>query len=388
MSDSKYPLITTQDALVAMVKNMADSPYIAVDTEFHREKTYFPQLCLIQLATDDYAAAVDPLTEGLDLTPLLELLLDKTQIKVFHAAKQDMEIFYNLTNHALTPVFDTQVAAMALGYGDQISYANLVQRLLSARLNKVHQLTDWTRRPLTPAQIAYAMDDVVYLRQIYKKITQQLESKKRTHWIEEEQTRLFGPEAMAHDPETLWQSVKCRDKGPRTVTALRELAKWRDMKARHFNRPRSFILKDDALAALAQQRPTSVEQAREIRLIPKEFGNRWGEEIFPLMAKVNTMPDKDLLRLPKPDDTQGVENVAYGFASLYMRFKAADLKVVPRLLASADDLDRFLRGERDMPLGRGWRYEALGKDLEDLMAGKIALQIENGRLRTVHTDEN
>lgn len=376
-------VITTQDELNALVKDLSKSPYIAVDTEFHRERTYYAKLCLIQVGTDDVIAAVDPFAD-LDLKPLLNLLLDKKILKVFHAAKQDLEIFHNMTGQVLAPIFDTQIAAMALGLGEQIGYMPLVKKILNIDLSKAQQMTDWTRRPLTDQQLAYALDDVIYLRDLYKDMEKQLRKKNRFTWLEEEERRLVDPRNFAPTSDDLWQGIKCRDKNPRTVTALKALAIWRDEMARQLNKPRTFILRDEPLAAIAQYRPNSVDKLEQLRNVPGDIIRNYGPSIVALMSKINQMPDKNLVRAEiKHRNARGIDSVSAAMASLYLRLKAEEADISPRLLASADELDDFLRGDRKVPIASGWRYELAGKGLEELINGRIALSVKRGKLTEI-----
>lgn len=375
--------ITTQQELVELVKALSKSPYIAVDTEFHRERTYYAKLCLIQVGTDDVIAAIDPLTD-LDLKPLLDLLLNKKILKVFHAAKQDLEIFHNMTGEVLSPVFDAQLAAMALGLGEQIGYMPLVKKILNIDLSKAQQMTDWTRRPLTDQQLAYALDDVIYLRDLYKDMNKQLAKKGRMTWLEEEEKRLVDPRNFVPTSDDLWHSIKCRDKNPRTVTALKALAIWRDEMARQLNKPRTFILRDEPLAAIAQYRPDKVEKLDQLRNVPGDVIRHYGPSIVALMAKINQMPDKNLVRAEiKHRNARSIDSVSAAMASLYLRLKAEAADISPRLLASADELDDFLRGDRNVPLASGWRYELAGKGLEELINGRIALAVKRGKLTEI-----
>ena len=375
-------LITTQAGLEALVERLRPSRYLALDTEFHREKTYFPQLCLIQVADDHTVAAIDPMA-GLDLSSFLALLLEPERVKVFHAARQDLEIFYQLTGQVLAPLFDTQIAAMALGLGDQISYVNAVQSLLGQRLSKAQQMTDWTRRPLRAEQLAYALDDVIYLRHIYKQMDAQLTELGRLSWLKEEESRMLNPESFEPDKDSLWRSIRIRDKSPRTFTALRELSFWRDNLARAIDRPRHFVLKDDALAALAQQRPTDDGQLSHVRMLGKEFVNKHGDEILALMQQVNNLPNNKLARPPKTRrPANAPDNLAITLAGIVLKHKAQEAGITPRLIGNTDDLESFLCGEAS-PLSQGWRYDLVGAELEQLMAGDLLLGMYKGKLKTV-----
>lgn len=376
-------VITTQAALTDLVARLVPSPYLAVDTEFVRERTYFAQLCLIQISTDDVVAAVDPLAPGLDMTPLYQLLVDPSRVKVFHAARQDLEIFYQLCGQVLQPVFDTQIGAMAMGLGEQIGYANLVQVMLGLTLNKSQQLTNWERRPLTEAQVSYALDDVIHLRPIYHAMRERLAANNRLHWINEEERRLTDPATFESNPDDLWRGIRTRDKSPRTMTALRELALWRDQTARRLNRPRGHILKDEALAVLARGRPATADEFNNLRGLTGDVLNRFGNDILPMMARVNSLPKTELFYPSRPGDDVEVDTNLMALASLYLKMKAQDINVTPRLLASTEELESYLAGVPEAPLRHGWRAELVGDGLTALLDGKMGLAVKNGVLSLV-----
>lgn len=372
-------MITTNAELAKLVTDLSPSDYIAVDTEFLREKTYHAHLCLIQLATDDVVAAVDPLAKDIDLTPLLALLLEPQRLKVFHAGKQDLEIFFQLTGNVIEPFFDTQIAAMALGLGHQIGFANLVQHLVGKNLSKGQQMTNWERRPLTDAQIGYALDDVIYLRPVFKQIRQQLEQKGRNDWLQEEEQRLKDSIIQTPSEDKLWRSIRIRDKSPRTLTALKELAVWRDTLAREVNKPRSMLLRDEAMATLAHARPMTLDEITNLRGIPHEILHKYGSEILQIFDKVNALPKEALIKLPNRAPADEVDSAVSALAGLYLRHVASEANVTPNLIASTDELEAFLQGNPS-PLSEGWRYALVGSALKRLMDGKIALSLKNGKL--------
>lgn len=378
-------LITKQADLIKFVEDIKDSPYLAIDTEFHRERTYFAQLCLIQIATDDHIAAIDPLIEDLDLTPLYEHLKEDKQVKVFHACKQDLEIFFYEFGKIIGPIFDTQIAAMALGLGEQISYANLVHMLLKRPLNKAQQMTDWRKRPLTNKQLDYALDDVRYLRKIYQMMDHQLEAKNRKHWLDEEMRHQTSQDSIVTPVNMLWKKVKMRDKTPSVCTALRELTIWREDQARKKNLPRSFIVKDDMLSSIARYRPKAKEELLEVRGVTDNFVRQHGDAIIEAIEKAKKTPEEDWARLDPRPQTHGPDSLVAQLAQTLLRQRAMEENVMPRLIASNDELEKFLSSRKhETLLDTGWRWDLVGKDLDMLKRGKLALGVK-GRKMVVYT---
>src|SRR5512146_1870135 len=273
-------LITTTDALAAICDRMAKHPFITVDTEFLRETTYYPLLCVAQIASADEAVVIDALANGIDLAPFFDLMANEAVVKVFHAARQDIEIVWNMANKIPHPIVDTQVAAMVLGYGDSISYDQLVQRITGDTLDKSHRFTDWARRPLSDAQISYALSDVTHLRAVYLKLTEDLEKRGRNSWVEAEMDVLTSPETYRAEPERAWERLKSRVRKPKELAILIEVAAWREREAQARDVPRGRVLKDDVIGDIAVQAPTSVERLSHLRSLPKGFErSRWGEQI-------------------------------------------------------------------------------------------------------------
>jgi ribonuclease D len=372
-------IVTTNTELDSLIRALTTSDYIAVDTEFLREKTYHAQLCLIQLATDDVVAAVDPLAKGLDLTPLLALLLEPQRLKVFHAGKQDLEIFFQLTGNVLEPFFDTQIAAMALGLGHPIGFSNLVQHLIGKNLSKGQQMTNWERRPLTEAQLGYALDDVIYLRPVFKQIRQQLEQKGRMEWLQEEESRLKASIINLPAEDKLWKHIRIRDKSARTLTALKELALWRDSIARKVDRPRAMVLRDEVMATLAHARPMTTDELANLRGLPHEVTGKYAAELLNLFATVNAMPKEALVKPVHKSPSDEVDSTVSSLAALLLRHIADKANVTANLIASTDELEAFLQGQSS-PLASGWRYDLVGKELDKLRQGKIALTLKEGKV--------
>ncbi|MGC2014180.1 MAG: ribonuclease D, partial [Pseudolabrys sp.] len=293
-------LISTSDDLAAVCARMAKHPFVTVDTEFLRETTYYPLLCVAQMASPEEAVVVDALVTGLDLSPLFALMANESIIKVFHAARQDIEIVWNMAKTIPHPIVDTQVAAMVLGYGDSISYDQLVQRITGDTLDKSHRFTDWTRRPLSDAQIAYALSDVTHLRDVYLKLAEDLDKRGRNNWVEAEMEVLTSPETYRADPERAWERLKSRVRKPKELAVLMEVAAWREREAQTRDVPRGRVIKDDVIGDIAVQAPTSIERLGHLRSLPKGFErSRWGEQIIEAVKRGLERDPKTLPRLER-----------------------------------------------------------------------------------------
>jgi ribonuclease D len=380
--------LTTTDALAAFCEKAAGAPFITVDTEFLRERTYFAQLCLVQLAlpgTEDAdAVLVDPLAEGLSLDPLYELFRDPSVVKVFHAARQDLEIFHIEGGVVPAPLFDTQVAAMVCGFGDQVGYETLVRRIAKAPLDKSSRFTDWSRRPLSEAQKTYALADVTHLRQIYEHLAARLEASGRTHWMEEELAALTDASAYVVEPEAAWQRLKLRNASPKALAIARELAAFRERMAQEKNIPRNRILKDDALMELVSTKPQSVNDLGKSRLLLREA--RKGAIAEGLVAAVKRgveTPQADWPRLPKGRDRAALNPALADLLRVLLKAKAEEAGVAAKLIASTGDLDDIASGEREGIWASGWRREVFGEDALRLLDGKIGLAADGERVKTV-----
>jgi len=293
-------LITTTDQLAAACARAAKHPYVTVDTEFLRETTYYPLLCVAQMASPDEAAVIDALAESIDLAPFFDLMANEKVTKVFHAARQDIEIVWNLAQKIPHPIVDTQVAAMVLGYGDSISYDQLVQRITGDTLDKSHRFTDWTRRPLSDAQITYALSDVTHLRAVYLKLTEDLEKRGRNSWVEAEMDVLTSPDTYRADPERAWERLKTRVRKPKELAVLIEVAEWREREAQTRDVPRGRVLKDDVIGDIAVQAPTTPERLGQLRSLPKGFErSRWGEQIVDAVKRGLQRDQKTLPHLER-----------------------------------------------------------------------------------------
>lgn len=376
--------ITTNDELAQVCARMAKHPFVTVDTEFLRETTYYPLLCVAQIASPDEAFVIDALAPGIHLTPFFNLLTDENVVKVFHAARQDIEIVWNMAKKIPHPIFDSQVAAMVLGYGDSISYDQLVQRITGDQLDKSHRFTDWTRRPLTDAQMTYALSDVTHLRSVYLKLSADLEKRGRKNWVEAEMGVLTSPETYRMEPEKAWERLKSRVRKPKELGVLIEVAAWREREAQTRDVPRSRVLKDDVLGDIAVQAPTTIEKLGHLRSMPKGFErSRWGESIIEAVKRgierdPKTLPRLDRFR-PAPNGAATVE-----LLKVLLRMTAESNGVAAKVIATVDELDRIAADDdADVPSLKGWRRELFGEKALALKHGKLALAVDKGRVVTV-----
>ena len=380
-------LITTTDELAAVCARMAKHPFVTVDTEFLRETTYYPLLCVAQLASPDEAVVVDALASGIDLAPLFALLTDENVLKVFHAARQDIEIVWNMAKAIPHPIFDSQVAAMVLGYGDSISYDQLVQRITGAQLDKSNRFTDWTRRPLSDAQLSYALSDVTHLRDVYLKLAADLAKRQRADWVEAEMGVLTSPDTYRMEPERAWERLKSRVRKPKDLAVLIEVAAWREAEAQTRDVPRSRVLKDDVVGDIATQAPTTIERLGSLRSLPKGFErSRWGEAI---VDAVKRGLERDTKSLPRLERFRAAPNAAatVELLKVLLRMTAERHGVAAKVIATVDELDRIAADDNaDVPSLKGWRRELFGEKALALKHGKLALAIEKDRVVAVDKD--
>jgi ribonuclease D len=381
--------ITDTDTLARFCAEAAGHPYVTVDTEFLRERTYYAQLCLVQLARpdkgDEGAVLVDTLAERLSLEPLYELFRNRNVVKVFHAARQDLEIFAVDAGTLPEPFFDTQVAAMVCGYGDQVGYETLVRQIARAQVDKSSRFTDWSRRPLSAAQMAYALADVTHLRKIYEVLSKRLEETGRSAWVEEELAVLTDPATYRSDPDAAWTRIKTRSTSPRFIAALRELARLRETMAQSRNVPRARVLKDDALLELAVNRPKTAEELSKSRLLLRE-GRRGdvADGILAAIAAAEALPASEVPRVSEaPARKPGSEALA-DLLRVLLKARAEAEGVAQRLIASGADLDAIAAGDSDdVPALHGWRLEVFGRDALRLKRGEIALSAEGSAVKVV-----
>ena len=380
-----HPLITKTSDLAALVKRLAEHPFIAVDTEFMRENTYWPDLCLIQVASVDEAAAIDPKAEGIDLTPLLDLFVENQDVlKVFHAGGQDLEIIHNLTGKVPYPLFDTQIAAMALGHGEQIGYSNLIESLLGHSLDKGARFTDWGRRPLDKRQIDYAIADVTHLATVFPRMVTKLKKTGRGAWLDEEMERLADSSSFAFPPEDAWKRLKLPGRNPAVLGRLKALAAWRETEARQKNLPRGRILKDDTLNEIVLHPPKSQEDLGRIRGL--SAGWRANDIGARLIEAIRTAEPVDADELPdreprRPGLTKEGALVS-DLLKLLLKVRSREAGVAARLIARSEDLEALAAGVRkNLKILSGWRFEQFGRDAVDLVEGRLGFAIEGGKLK-------
>jgi len=379
--------ITTTAELAAACKRMAAQPFVTVDTEFLRETTYYPLLCVAQMASADEVLVVDALAPDIDLAPFHELMANEKVIKVFHAARQDIEIVWHAAKLIPHPIFDTQVAAMVLGYGDSISYDQLVQRITGDTLDKSHRFTDWTHRPLSEAQLRYAVSDVTHLRDVYKALVADLERRGRTNWVEDEMRVLTSPDTYRMDPDSAWQRLKTRVRKPKELAVLIDVAAWREREAQTRDVPRSRILKDEVITDIAVQAPSTIEKLKGLRSLPKGFErSRWGEAI---VAAVNHGLARDPKSLPHQTRHQPAPNGAatVELLKVLLRMISERHHVAAKVIATVDDLERIAADDAaEVPALMGWRRELFGEKALALKHGKLALAIEKGRVAAIERE--
>ncbi|HEY0836460.1 MAG TPA: ribonuclease D [Azospirillum sp.] len=378
-------LITTTSELDAFCRGLAGADYITVDTEFLREKTFYPQLCLVQVAGPDGAVAIDPLAEGIDLTPLLDVLVDPNVLKVFHAARQDVEIFFHLTGKIPSPLFDTQVAAMVCGFGESVGYETLVTKLAGARIDKSSRFTDWSARPLTERQLTYALSDVIHLRPAFEKLRRRLNRSGRAHWLEEEMAVLTNPATYQVEPEESWLRLKVRTNKPRFMAILKELAAWREREAQRRDLPRSRVLRDEALLEIAAHAPTTVDDLARTRGMGRGFAEgKQGADVLAAVQRGVAIPDSECPRVePREELPPGLTPIIE-LLRVLLKMKCDENHVASKLVASAADLESIAADDdADVPALHGWRRELFGEDALALKHGRIALAVQDRRVRIV-----
>ncbi len=384
------PLITDSVTLANLCARLAQADFVAVDTEFMRESTYWPELCLIQVADMNEAAAIDPLAPGIDMAPLLDLLVNNEEVlKVFHAGGQDIEIIYNLSGKTPHPLFDTQVAAMALGQGEQIGYSNLVDSWLGIQVDKGARFTDWGRRPLDARQIDYAIGDVTHLSAIFPKMLERLRKTGRGAWLDQEMERLADPANYANDPDLAWKRVRVPSRKPDVLGRLKAIARWREMEARGKDLPRGRIVKDETLADLASHPPKRQADLAKVRGLSTTWAtNDIGARLIAAIAGAEPMPAEEL---PPRDDRKpglGKEGALVAdLLKLLLKIRARDIDVASKLLARAEELEALAAGVRDgLPMLQGWRYDQFGHEALDLVEGRLGFAVQNGKLKMTRTE--
>jgi ribonuclease D len=379
-------LITDSVALGEFCAGLASADFIAVDTEFMREKTYWPILCLIQIAGPDNAAAIDPLAPGIDLAPVLALMTDVRILKVFHAARQDVEIFFRMTGAVPAPLFDTQVAAMVCGFGESASYETLAAKLASATIDKSSRFTDWSHRPLSERQLHYALADVVPLRKVYERLAARLHKTDRASWVADQMALLSDPKTYRNDPAEAWRRLKPRTQNRRTLALVRELAAWREAAAQKRDVPRNRLVRDEALLEIAAHPPRHVEDLARIRAFGRSLADgRIGAEILAIVEHARALPETAWPELPSQHKLPAGIGPLVELMRVLLRLVAEENDVAPRLIADNDDLEAIAADDNAaVPALSGWRAELFGRDALDLKHGRLALTASGTRIERLH----
>lgn len=386
-----HPLITTTDALADLCERLAKADFITVDTEFMRENTYWPELCLVQIADDKEAAAIDPLAPGIDLSPLLDLMCENEDVlKVFHAGGQDVEIIYNLTGKTPHPIFDTQIAMMAVSQSEQIGYSNLVESWLGFSIDKGARFTDWSRRPLTERQIEYAIGDVTHLSKIFPKLLKRLIKTGRGEWLDIEMEKLADPENYRTDMDTVWQKIRAPGRNPAVLGRLKALAAWREREAMDKNIPRGRIMRDETLADIASHPPKEQQDLAKVRGLSTGWkDNDIGRRLMQTLADAKPLSDAEMPPKAPRGAPLGKEGALVAdLLKLLLKIRSREIDIAARLLARTDDLELLAAGQRkNLPILEGWRFEQFGRDALELVEGKLAFAVVNGRLKMAHIDD-
>jgi ribonuclease D len=378
-------LIATTAALEAFCQRMHAETFITVDTEFMRERTYWPELCLVQIAGEEEVAIIDAEAEGIDLAPLGLLFADEAVTKIFHAARQDLEIFVLRYGAVPRPLFDTQVAAMVAGFGDQVGYDALVSALTGGHIDKAHRFSDWSVRPLSDAQLTYAAADVTWLRDVYLKLKQRLEHDGRLAWVAEEMAILNNPDTYRTDPETAWERLRPRSTNKRFLHVLKETAAWREREAQRVNIPRQRLIKDEALLEIAATAPANPEALARVRGVSRGFAEgRSGTSLLEVLAEARRVPDADLAAAPQQRDSNRPSAALVALLKVLLAAKSEQHHVAARLVAGSDDIDRLaLEESPNVPSLQGWRREVFGNDALLLKQGRIALGVDGRKVKFI-----
>lgn len=383
-SSNEYPFIDSQVELIRFCRSLTDCDWIALDTEFLREKTYYPKLCLIQVAAGEHAACIDPIALD-DISPLLDIIYDRNIIKVMHAARQDLEIFYHLMGKVPFPVFDTQIAATILGHEPQIGYASLVKKLLGVTLDKTHTRTNWQQRPLSDQQRLYAINDVVYLMKIYIDIKASLAHKNREHWLKDDMEALSDSSLYENSPGDAWRRIRVANRlGTQQLEILQALAAWREETASAKNIPRSWLCKDETLRELSRLQPLELEQLSQIKGVTKGLVNNHGESLISIIQKArHSAPTESISPAFKRLEPQQIALVDTLMAIIYQC--ATDNAIGPTSLTTRKEIEKLVRGDRSIEILSGWRYELIGKQLLEMLAGNLNLRVLDGKVNILPT---
>ena len=385
-----HDLITTTDALADLCERLSKSEFVTVDTEFMRENTYWPELCLVQIANEHEAAAIDPLADGIDLQPLLDLLTDNEDVlKVFHAGGQDVEIIVNLTGKTPHPIFDTQIAMMAISQSEQIGYANLVESWLGITVDKGARFTDWSRRPLTDRQIEYAIGDVTHLSEIFPKMLNKLVKTGRGAWLNAEMDKLAEVSNYVTDPDLAWRRIRSQGRNPQVLGRLKALAAWRESEAQHKNIPRGRIMRDETLADIASHPPKQQKDLAKVRGLSAAWReNDIGKRLMKVIEKAEPLDKSEMPEKMKRGAPLGKEGALVAdLLKLLLKIRAREIEIAARLLTKADEMEALAAGIRDLPVLNGWRYDLFGRDALELVEGKLAFAVKDGKLTMTHIDD-
>ncbi|MEL7229060.1 MAG: ribonuclease D [Pseudomonadota bacterium] len=381
-------MITTTAELAQVCRHFADHSYVTVDTEFLRETTFWPILCLIQIAGPEDACIVDPMAEDIDLGPFFDLMADERVVKVFHAARQDVEIIYNLGNLIPKPLFDTQVAAMVCGYGDSIAYNMLVNRITGNHIDKTSRFTDWSKRPLTNRQLEYALADVTHLRDVYQSLKADLEKQGRKSWVDEEMDILTNPETYDLPVEKAWTRLKMRVRKPRDLAVMKAVAQWREEEARERDIPRGRVMKDDAVYEIAQQHPKDTKALSRLRALPRGFENsRHAEGLLDAIADAMAIEEADLPKVPRPTRSPEGTGAATELLKVLLKTVAERHGVAAKVIATSDDLEKIAADDHaEVPALSGWRMKLFGRQALELKRGDIALGFEDKKIQIIELE--
>lgn len=383
-------LITDTQTLAAFCDSVSTESFVTVDTEFMREKTYWPKLCLVQLGGSEEARCVDVLADGIDLTPLYDLLANENVLKVFHAARQDVEIFVKQTGQTPTPMFDTQVAAMVCGFGESVGYETLVNSICKKNLDKGSRFTDWSKRPLTERQITYALGDVTYLRHIYEFLRDKLEQNNRAVWLDEEMAALTSTDTYIVNPDQAWKRLKARTKSTKVLAVLQAVAAWREHEAQRKDMPRNRVIRDDTLIDIAHQCPKDALALERVRGMNKSIANgRYGKEMLEVIQQALALDPKDHPKAPKKKDLPKGLGPVVDLLKVLLKFKSEHNEVAQKLIANAADLEQLAAygEEAEVACLKGWRRELFGNDALRLRTGDLALAVNGKSIRVIDAAE-
>ena len=377
-------LVTDTATLKQALAAVSSSDFVAIDTEFMRETTYYSQLCLIQVCANEVSFCIDPMSGGIDLTPFFELLSDRSVVKVFHAGRQDLEIFVHLTGNVPAPVYDTQIAAMVCGLGDQTGYDRLVYSFTRKTLDKSSRFTNWAQRPLSDRQISYALDDVIYLAQIYPKIVSKLSESGRDSWVDTEMAQLSEKQLYINDPNTVWKKMKPRGSRPDMLNRLVHLAAWREQEAQNRNQPRGRILRDDTVMDLAGSNPQSLPEFKKIRGFPGGEGGKLAGPVLAVLQQAAQKPQSEWPILTRAAREEKVPPDILELLRVLLKHVSEDEQVAPRLIATAEELEKLARSATaDIRAQSGWRHEIFGTSAIKLMSGKLALSVSGNTIKII-----